>query len=1182
MKTSGLSAVTFFLALFWALPAFAFLPDRYVCDSAIYYGGQSSLVKPNVLFLIDSSIHMANYKGGTAPYDPAVDYSFDPSGTKKKDQYDKHGVYTINNQGNYNFQFSINVVDCGDAKESLEKYGTFFGALRTSGNQADRGKCDTGNNPKPEYFFLGNYINFLKTDPVVTVWQAETEYDLGDIAKPSALSSDEYIVANAGTSGSSAPTWPIEAATPVQDGSVVWELRESFLVVTKELLKTVADQIKSDVKLGIMVYGSANKGGQVLSPVIDVESDTNNTFFIQADKLPDHVLSSGTARPINEALFDAMIYFMGKDHTNEKVANNNTSNHGTPIEYHCQKSHVIIITTGSSFENNNKVKNLVGGSGYVTDVAKYAYQTDLLPQMPGKQILHTNVIQLATPKDALLEQATELGRGVYAQANNSRELEEAVKGILSGIVRQRDTAFVAPVVPAAPENRAFSGDRIYVGFFYPREEGPWWGNLMKFGLSSKDGELKIVDKKNQPATDSQGNFILEAVPFWGQDMSGDDDDVDSILKRGGAGSVLQAAEPAARNIFTFTGGSKDLVADANRFSDVSADALDVTASERTNLIQFIQGYDAFDYDSNPPNRPWIMGDILHSRPLVVRYAGGSYIYVGSNGGMLHAFKDDDGSEEWAFIPPSLLPRLQYLNDPDHHAYFVDGTPSIYLHDADGSGVIGTSGNDLAILIFGLRRGGGWQDLESTAPHGTYYALDVTDPKAPKYLWSINNKTTGFERLTQTWSQPHFGRVNVEGKRKVVAFFGGGYDNVEDLRFGSTQNHPPSPKQTGPTSDFISGKSDDGGANETRRGYEIYAIEIATLGHDGTVFKPNLNSSGSLVWSFIDGCTENGVMRADCAPEYSIPSDVLVLDRNGNGFADRLYVGDMGGNIWRVDLTKGNVENKVNKWKTRKIFSANPGIDPESAATNGRKIFFRPDATILNNRDVMLFFGTGDRAHPLNYKNPGPDGATIDRIYAIRDSDYYDGTTLTEDDLVDVTKNELQREDTTDAQRSVIMRQLSGIADPQNGKVHYGWYIRLDVNAGEKVLAPPSLFNNIAFFTTYQPFTVEQINNRDDPCEVGNMGTARLYAVDASTGKAVFNFYDQQGTDQYGESQDTADGPVLRRADRELALGSGIPSGIVFVVSEEGDVWAITSVDMTSSPLSLGMKLRPIPLYWVQW
>src|SRR4030042_3236632 len=166
---------------------------------------------------------------------------------------------------------------------------------------------------------------------------------------------------------------------------------------------------------------------------------------------------------------------------------------------------------------------------------------------------------------------------------------------------------------------------------------------------------------------------------------------------------------------------------------------------------------------------------MHSILLVLHYGETepSYIFAGANDGMFHAFNDDSGEEEWAFVPPNLLNSLQALH-ADVNATFVDGSPKAFIvRNSDGS-------MNQAILIFGQRRGG-----------NRYYALDVTTPSSPQYLWEINPDPTGSSysemgQLGQSWSTPNIGKIAcqsgaphcVSGER-WVAFIGGGYDTNQD-------------------------------------------------------------------------------------------------------------------------------------------------------------------------------------------------------------------------------------------------------------------------------------------------------------------------------------------------------------------------------------------------------------------
>ncbi|WP_144436893.1 pilus assembly protein [Thermosulfidibacter takaii] len=204
---------------------------------------------------------------------------------------------------------------------------------------------------------------------------------------------------------------------------------------------------------------------------------------------------------------------------------------------------------------------------------------------------------------------------------------------------------------------------------------------------------------------------------------------------------------------------------------------------------------------------WKLGDIIYSTPQVADYLDPknpsksySVIYVGANDGMLHAFrlgnlkftsepehiaklcndaqtacyKDKLGHEMWALVPKNVLPYLKYLKDPNYcHLYYVDLTPFIF--DID------TTNGTKKILIGGLRLGGACActgDKCVTAPvyetkdgkdycifdNGTenlcdansdgifdegvvglssYFALDVTDPENPIFLWEFTVPELGF-------------------------------------------------------------------------------------------------------------------------------------------------------------------------------------------------------------------------------------------------------------------------------------------------------------------------------------------------------------------------------------------------------------------------------------------------------
>jgi type IV pilus assembly protein PilY1 len=177
--------------------------------------------------------------------------------------------------------------------------------------------------------------------------------------------------------------------------------------------------------------------------------------------------------------------------------------------------------------------------------------------------------------------------------------------------------------------------------------------------------------------------------------------------------------------------------------------------------------------------------------------------------------------------------------------------------------------DKKILIFGERRGG-----------NRYVALDITNRLSPILLWDISPSTSGYEELGQTWSSPLIGKVRFGSGEKWVAFMGGGYDENQD---------------------------NDPAILLDSKGRGIYVVDVLT---------------GSLVWRYSNA--------EDASMTYSIPSDIAKIDTDGDGFIDRLYVGDMGGRMWRFNTANSNPVNWTGKISrktpsTMRCCSSGPGI-----------------------------------------------------------------------------------------------------------------------------------------------------------------------------------------------------------------------------------------------------------------
>lgn len=179
------------------------------------------------------------------------------------------------------------------------------------------------------------------------------------------------------------------------------------------------------------------------------------------------------------------------------------------------------------------------------------------------------------------------------------------------------------------------------------------------------------------------------------------------------------------------------------------------------------------------------------------YKSRGMVFTGGNDGMLHAFKlgnyelpgynwtgapaastekaaitgSNLGKEMWGFIPKNALPYLKYIADPDYcHIYTVDLTP--YLVDVSIGGNPGDAkpadgSTWRTVLIGGMRTGGASRGTTTACsnPSGSsigkdcvntpvdvggasvgyssYFALDVTDPENPIFLWEFSHPELGF-------------------------------------------------------------------------------------------------------------------------------------------------------------------------------------------------------------------------------------------------------------------------------------------------------------------------------------------------------------------------------------------------------------------------------------------------------
>jgi Tfp pilus tip-associated adhesin PilY1 len=733
---------------------------------------------------------------------------------------------------------------------------------------------------------------------------------------------------------------------------------------------------------------------------------------------------------------------------------------------------------------------------YADEWTKFMFGNDV-NAAAGKQSIKTYTIDVF--KDAQDADATALlynmaayGGGSYYTANSESGIEDVIAKILVDI-QAENSVFAAAALPVSATNRAQNENQVFFGMFRPDESGlpRWHGNLKRYQIVLDSASNTILgDKNRNNALSSSGFFGPCAESFWTTDSgsywafsaaaagqcttiagSANSDLPDGgLVEKGGAAEVLRKGNnppttdttptyDVNRNMYTCASSASCPAAvtsglvtfDTTNVSTAALGAVDAT--ERDRIVNYTLGQDVGQNGAlvgekvdqvRTKTRPSIHGDVVHSRPLPVNYAGsGSYqsngvvVYYGANDGTLHAVQTSNGKELWSFVAPEHhaklkrltlnSPVIEYPNlpvitpAPTKKDYFFDGTMGLY-QNADNSKVG---------LYASMRRGG-----------RMLYGFDITNPNAPVLKWrfgcpNLDNDTgctAGASGIGQTWSAPNVAFLKGYSTTEPVLIVGGGYDKCWDQDVAV----PSSPNCNG------------------SKGNKIYVINAIT---------------GALVKTF--------------DTDRSVPADVALVERNGDGSVDHAYVGDLGGNLYRVDFVDPAAPATLlasTGWQIKKIAEVTSGA--------GRRFIFAPAVLPFQGR-VFVTLGSGDRERPLISNYPYTTGGTgvTNRFYALMDTFPTSGGAIDLDgsDLGDVTSTPLTA--------SQCLSPTSTVK---------GWRTDMVGGRGEQVVTSSLITEGSVFFNTNRP-----IPDAPGICDA-NLGEARGYKVDLFCGKRTTVKYDGGG------------------------------------------------------------------------
>ncbi|MEH6592789.1 MAG: hypothetical protein V7746_21155 [Halioglobus sp.] len=934
---------------------------------------------------------------------------------------------------------------------------------------------------------------------------------------------------------------------------------------------------------GWLCNANGYNGGRIVKGIIaDAENATDMARVAHNASLQSTVaeLSSDGYTPLCESMYEAYNYMAGApvwygDDLNPSV---DTPNRDTSIENgnayvspatNCANTYVILLTDGKPSRDtdaNTLIKTLTGRDQSYTcgiyrsdddgvdtaenclpELAYHMANTDLDGEPAnGNQYSTTYTIGFTTNQRLLADTATE-GGGAYFQANSADQLTAAFQGAVASILAT-DATFTSPAVAVDSFSRTQSRNDVFFAMFKPDEHVDWPGNIKRLNLAitadpaTGDTTATLVDKNGTAAIDPATGLIDdEAITYWGTEEDG------GTVEKGGVGALLAARDPATRTIKSNTGTNGRL--ETFDAANIDPEAFGYTAGDTASLFSFFgvtsqaelnsvinwgKGYKINRDGTTNGTRDWVLADMLHSKPLVINYgalSGGSpafttadpdvRIVVGTNGGFIHMFGNRDGVEDWAFFAKELGPVLTERSanrKSTDHVYGIDSPAVIYTKDINFDGILDYRAGDKVYLYSGLRRGG-----------NIMYALDISNPDRPAFLWRIDNSTTGFSEMGQTWSVPNIqkipGYVDSNGIPKPVLIFGAGYDTDKDA---TTVASP-----------------DDIG-----RG--IYIVDATT---------------GALVWSVTPAANSSTNLRASNL-NHSVPASVTALDSNGDELVDRLYFGDAGGQLWRVDMP-GHARPNASQdtWRLTKMADLNDGTS--SAAADRRFISTAPDVVRTEAYGKIfdaILIGTGDRTNPKAVD-------VTNRFYMIRDErvspyttdapsssdclsdpppdDFRCNLPVTDSDLHDLTSNPI----------NVGTTEEKLAASTALAAAH-GWRMDLEAN-GEKSLSRSLTIAGKVYFTTFSPDAA--LTNLCEP----TTGTSRLYAIDLS---------DASETTDFNNDNDY---------ERSWVIGSLIPDTPSPHFGPDGEIRVLLppgsgGSGFAGNPLETGATLpQPYGSYWYQ-
>lgn len=438
-----------------------------------------------------------------------------------------------------------------------------------------------------------------------------------------------------------------------------------------------------------------------------------------------------------------------------------------------------------------------------------------------------------------------------------------------------------------------------------------------------------------------------------------------------------------------------------------------------------------------------LGSVYHSNPVLVGTPNGylrdeSYaafaadpliqkralmMYAATTDGQLHGFKvaSNDtadllpvdalrNNELWSFIPPYVLPGI--LPTYGRQALLLDGSlvnRDVIFERTRAQAEGGALGVNWRSVVVGSGGSGG----------GYYFALDVTNPNSPQFLWQLSTNTAGDPLFASKTVKPAITTVaiddgNQDVREVAVAILPGGATSLATGTCGRLS--------TGSTVWSLDKFQPKLGNNSVR----CWQDASGKVGPARSLTIVRLDN-GQVIMNFRGAANDGPTLPATKVKTGMFDSPVtgtpVPYPSQTGQVSDRIYVGDADGAVWRVDMRDPRPTN----WTVNLVWDAYSMAGDTVAVRQPIETPVIPTVDAVGN--PVVIFSTGDQETFTKSQN------VRTRVWSFTES-----------------------------------RPSGALVTKSN------WVIPLE--NGIRVTGPIALFNGAAYFATFTP-TGTQLNSCSD-------------------------------------------------------------------------------------------------------